>query len=64
MNNSDVFVCKSSRLAAFLIRNKCKCFKTDLDNDNPNYLVHLFDKNETLKNAMDKWQETESNKFK
>lgn len=62
-NTSDVFVCKSSRLAAFLIRNKCRCFKTDLDNDNQNYLVHLFDKDETLKNAMNKWQETESKKF-
>lgn len=57
---SNVFVCKSSRLAAFLLRNKCNCFKTDLDNENPNYLVHLFDKDESLIKAMNLWQEQNS----
>jgi hypothetical protein len=54
---SEVFVCKSSRLAAFLIKNNCRCFKTDLDNENQNYLIHLFDKDENLNSAMEKWQE-------
>lgn len=59
-SNSSVFVCKSGRLAAFLLRNKCRCFKVDLDSDNQDYLVHLFDKNENLKTALNKWQETNS----
>lgn len=51
----DVFVCKGSRLAIHLIKNGCKCFKTDIDDENPNYLVHLFEKDENFKLAMDKW---------
>jgi hypothetical protein len=54
--SEDVFVCKSSILTAFLIRNKCNCFKVDLDNKNSDYLIHLFDRDENLKSAMDKWQ--------
>jgi len=61
---TDTFVCKSSRMAAFLIRNHCRCFKTDLDNDNQNYLVHLFDKDDNLNKAMDSWMKTESKNSK
>jgi hypothetical protein len=56
----ETFVCKSSRLAAFLIKHNCRCFKVDLDSQNENYLIHLFDKDDNLKNTLDKWQENNS----
>ena len=61
---SEVFVCKSSRLAAFLIKSNCRCFRVDLDNDNNNYLVHLFDKNEKFDVAMKVWQESYAKQLK
>jgi len=51
-------------MAAFLIRCGCHCFKTDLDNENNNYLIHLFDKDDKWNNAMNLWMKTESKNLK
>lgn len=51
-----MFVCKSISLANFLIANKSNLIKIDRDKENKNYLVFLFEKNETLKNALSKWR--------
>ena len=61
---NEVFVCRSSRMAAFLIRNDCRCFKTALDDFNTNYLVHLFDKDDKFKIAIEKWNNEEASKVK
>ena len=51
-----MFVCKSISLANFLIANKSNLIKIDRDKENKNYLVFLFEKNETLENALTKWR--------
>lgn len=53
MNN--VFVCKGTKLAAFLIGKGCRCFNIDIDKKNPTYLVFLFDKNQCCENALNIW---------
>jgi hypothetical protein len=50
-----MFVCKSKRLAGFLVSKGCNCIKVDSDRTNPNYLVFLFERNDTLLNAMKEW---------
>ena len=51
-----MFVCKSISLANFLIANKSNLIKIDIDKENKNYLVFLFEKNEILENALLKWR--------
>lgn len=51
-----MFVCKSISLANFLIANKFNLIKIDRDKENKNYLVFLFEKNETLENTLSKWR--------
>ena len=51
-----MFVCKSLSLANYLIANKSNLIKIDKDKINKNYLVFLFEKNETLENSLSKWR--------
>ena len=51
-----MFVCKSKRLAGFLISHGCECKKVDKDKMNPNYLVFLFEKTDNWDFAMKEWQ--------
>lgn len=51
----SLFVCKSKRLAGFLVSNGCECIKVDVDNLNPNYCVFLFEKTECWDKSMKEW---------
>lgn len=51
-----MFVCKSISLANFLIANKSNLIKIDRDKENKNYLVFLFEKNETLEQSLSMWR--------
>jgi hypothetical protein len=51
----NYFVCKSKRLANFLMEQNIKCEKVDKDRANPNFMIFLFKRSEELSKALDKW---------
>ena len=52
---NKLFVCKSKRLAGFLVSHGCECVKVDTDKLNPKYSVYLFEKTELLNTVMKEW---------
>lgn len=52
-----LFVCKSKRLAGFLITHGCECIKIDKDKLNPDYSVFLFKKTDIWDTAMKEWSQ-------
>lgn len=51
-----MFVCKSITLANYLIANHCNLIKIDKDKVNNDYLVFLFEKNNTLEKVLSNWK--------
>lgn len=51
-----MFVCKSKRLANYLIENGCQVIRIDTDQKSKGFLVFLFNKNELLSNNLEKWR--------
>lgn len=51
-----MFVCKSKRLANYLIENGCQLIKIDTDQKSKGFLVFLFKKNEVLSKKLEKWR--------
>lgn len=49
------FLCKSIKLANYLIENNSKLIRIDCDKKNKNYLVFIFKKDTILDNNLDKW---------
>lgn len=52
---NKLFVCKSKRLAGFLVSHGCDCVKVDTDKLNPKYSVYLFEKTELWNTVMKEW---------
>ena len=52
---NKLFVCKSKRLAGFLVSHGCECVKVDTDKLNPKYSVYLFEKTELWNTVMKEW---------
>jgi hypothetical protein len=50
-----MFVCKSKRLANFLIENGCPVIRIDTDQKSKGFLVFLFKKNNLLYKNLEKW---------
>ena len=50
-----MFVCKSKRLANFLIENGCSVIRIDTDQKSKGFLVFLFKKNNLLYKNLEKW---------
>ena len=50
-----MFVCKSKRLANFLIENGCPVIRIDTDQKSKGFLVFLFKKDELLYKNLEKW---------
>lgn len=50
-----MFVCKSKRLANFLIENGCPVIKIDTDQKSKGFLVFLFKKEDLLYKNLEKW---------
>ena len=51
-----MFVCKSKRLANYLIENGNPVIRIDTDQKSKGFLVFLFIKNELLSKNLDKWR--------
>ena len=51
-----MFVCKSKRLANYLIENNCPVIRIDIDQKSKGFLVFLFKKTETLNLVLKKWE--------
>jgi len=52
-----MFVCKSKRLANYLIENGSKIIRIDCDQKSKGFLVFLFVNDETIKTNLEKWNE-------
>lgn len=50
-----MFVCKSKRLANYLIENGCPVMKIDTDQKSKGFLIFLFNKNALLSENLKKW---------
>ena len=50
-----MFVCKSKRLANFLIENSCPVIRIDTDQKSKGFLVFLFKKDNLLYKNLEKW---------
>lgn len=50
-----MFVCKSKRLANYLIENGSKIVRIDCDQKAKGFLVFLFESDESIKRNLDKW---------
>lgn len=53
-----MFVCKSIKLANFLINHGSIIYKIDKDKSNNNFVVFLFKKDTLLKENLDLWEKT------
>lgn len=51
-----MFVCKSKRLANYLIENGSPVIKIDTDQNAKGFLIFLFKKNELLDENLNKWR--------
>ena len=52
-----MFVCKSKRLANYLIENGNPVIRIDTDQESKGFLVFLFNKNEKLNKSLKKWNQ-------
>lgn len=50
-----MFVCKSKRLANYLIEKKCEIIRIDEDKRNKKFLVFIFNNNDLLNKTLNKW---------
>lgn len=50
-----MFVCKSKRLANYLIENGCPVIRIDTDQKTKGFLVFLFKRDELLYKNLEKW---------
>jgi len=50
-----MFVCKSKRLANYLIENGSKIIRIDCDQKSKGFLVFLFVNDETIRESLNKW---------
>ena len=55
-----MFVCKSKRLANYLIENGSPILRIDTDQKSKGFLVFLFEKNELLNKNLKKWEKDKS----
>lgn len=51
-----MFVCKSKRLANYLIDNGLQLKRIDSDQRSKGFLVFLFERNKLLDNVLNKWK--------
>ena len=51
-----MFVCKSKRLANYLIENSNSLIRIDTDQKAKGFLVFLFEKNDLLNRNLEKWR--------
>lgn len=56
-----MFVCKSKRLANYLIENGNQVIRIDTDQKAKGFLVFLFNKNESLYKTLEKWNQVKNN---
>ena len=56
-----MFVCKSKRLANYLIEHGNQVVKIDTDQKAKGFLVFLFNKNEYLYKSLEKWNQVKNN---
>lgn len=50
-----MFICKSMRLANYLLKNNCRIIRIDKDQEAKDFLVFIFVKNEKLNKALFEW---------
>ena len=60
MGVKHLFVCKSKRLANYLIENGSPILRIDTDQKSKGFLVFLFEKNELLNKNLKKWEKDKS----
>ena len=51
-----MFLCKSKRLANYLIEHGSPVIRIDTDKESKGFLVFLFNKNEQLNKNLEKWR--------
>lgn len=51
-----MFVCKSKRLANYLIEKGCQIIRIDTDQKSKGFLVFLFKKNDLLNKNLKDWE--------
>jgi len=51
-----VFVCKSKRLANYLIEHGSKIIRIDCDQKAKGFLVFIFEQDDSIKKNMETWQ--------
>lgn len=56
-----MFVCKSKRLANYLIENGCPVIRIDTDQKSKGFLVFLFKKENLLYKNLEKWMTDKDN---
>jgi hypothetical protein len=56
MEENILFVCKSKRLANYLIDNGSQLKRIDTDQKSKGFLVFLFEKNELLNKNLGNWR--------
>ena len=54
--NNGLFCCKGKRLANYLLEHDCKLVRIDCDQKTDGYLVFLFDKSQSLQDALQTWK--------
>ena len=55
-----MFVCKSKRLANYLIENGNPIIRIDTDQKAKGFLVFLFEKNELLNKNLERWDDVKN----
>lgn len=50
-----MFICKSMRLANYLLKNNCRIIRIDKDQKAKDFLVFIFSKDEKLNKALFEW---------
>lgn len=56
-----MFVCRSKRLANYLIENGNPVIRIDVDHNSKGYLIFLFKKNDLLNINLAQWQTDKNN---
>lgn len=51
-----LFVCKGKRQANYFLDNGCHLIRIDCDQKSSGYLVFIFEWNDSLNSALDKWR--------
>lgn len=55
----ETFVCRGNRLALFLVKRGCHCYKLAEDDQRKERLVFLFVKDKILNQALTEWYSRE-----